>query len=68
MTADEEKKVHVEISVMTPLELIDDVKTTGATIEECAKVLSKAGATEIYAAVLVRVAFLPGGQRFPTTI
>ncbi len=32
--------------------LIDDVKTSGATLNECAKVLKKAGANEVHALVL----------------
>jgi competence protein ComFC len=32
--------------------LVDDVKTTGATLSECAKVLNQAGAEKVYALVL----------------
>ncbi len=32
--------------------LIDDVKTTGATLNECAKTLKEAGASKVYALVL----------------
>jgi competence protein ComFC len=34
--------------------LVDDVATTGATIFECAKILTQHGATEIFAVVLAR--------------
>jgi len=32
--------------------LVDDIKTSGATLNECAKVLKQAGANEVYALVL----------------
>ncbi len=35
--------------------IVDDVKTTGATIHECAKTLRKAGANEVYALTLASV-------------
>lgn len=34
--------------------LIDDIATTGATLEECAKVLKSAGAAEVFATVIAR--------------
>ena len=35
--------------------LVDDVRTSGATLDECARVLRKAGAAEVYGAVVARV-------------
>jgi predicted amidophosphoribosyltransferase len=34
--------------------LIDDVMTTGATVNECARVLKKAGAEYVYVATVAR--------------
>jgi predicted amidophosphoribosyltransferase len=35
--------------------LIDDVYTTGATVNECAKILKKAGAKEVHVMTLARM-------------
>jgi len=43
--------------------LIDDVSTTGATLEECAKVLHAAGAREVRALVVARVPTTPASTR-----
>ncbi|MGE5296242.1 MAG: ComF family protein [Solirubrobacterales bacterium] len=32
--------------------LVDDIKTSGATLNECARVLKEAGAAKVYAVVL----------------
>jgi len=42
--------------------LIDDVRTSGATLDECARVLRKAGAAEVYAAVVARVTHAYAGS------
>jgi ComF family protein len=39
--------------------LVDDIATTGATLEECAKVLKKSGAKKVFAAVISRQTFRP---------
>jgi len=39
--------------------LVDDVTTTGATLEECARTLMRAGAAEVYAAVFLAVDWDP---------
>ena len=35
--------------------LVDDVSTTGATLEACARVLKESGASEVYALTAARV-------------
>jgi ComF family protein len=39
--------------------IVDDVCTSGATVEECSKMLLEAGAVEVYAITLARALFEP---------
>jgi ComF family protein len=43
--------------------LVDDVSTTGATLEACAKVLKAAGASQVYALTAARVVTRPAASR-----
>lgn len=44
--------------------LIDDVMTTGATVNECARVLKRAGCKDVCVLVLAHTPHLPSGQSF----
>ena len=44
----------VEYSELPPVIIVDDVMTTGATLEECAKVLKESGVKSVYGLVLAR--------------
>ncbi len=46
--------------------LIDDVRTTGATLEECARVLHGAGASEVFAAVVCKADWRQQAHGDPT--
>lgn len=44
--------IHPEIITNKQILLVDDIFTTGITLDECAKVLKKAGASRVYALVV----------------
>ena len=45
--------------------VVDDVFTTGTTVEECARVLKRAGAAAVWVATVARVAKLEVAQHHP---
>jgi predicted amidophosphoribosyltransferase len=60
--AERHRNVHGAFTVRDPaccaakaLLLIDDVYTTGATVQECARLLRRAGATRVEVYTLARV-------------
>ena len=42
----------IDIPSQVRICLVDDIKTTGATLNECAKTLKEAGASKVFALVL----------------
>lgn len=46
--------VWVDVSVPNKILLVDDVYTTGATMNECAKILKKAGVKQVFGLVLAK--------------
>ena len=46
--------IHLDVIKNKHILLIDDIATTGATLEQCAKVLKSAGAKKVSAAVVAR--------------
>ena len=42
--------------------LVDDVVTTGATVEACARVLKDHGARHVYVAAFARASYKPGSD------
>lgn len=53
----EDLKKNIRLIKEKRIYLIDDVATTGNTLFECAKILKKAGAKEVYAIVIARQGF-----------
>jgi predicted amidophosphoribosyltransferase len=55
-------RAHVEGRVIV---LVDDVSTTGATLDECAMVLRAAGARDVRAVVVARTLLYGGREEGP---
>ena len=62
-TPSEKQNPYTDRDARDMLEILDDVVTTGATLEACAQVLRSAGFREVAALALARTPAPPGSFR-----